>query len=157
MAAKLSAFVIWALLAACAAFWALRLVARPAQVPPQALPVALEQALKGDMSRLFPARPLPQAAALAPASSRFQVLGVVAPKAHPQSAEGVALIAVDGQPPRPYRVGARVEADLVVQSISQHTVQLGPKDGPAAFSLDLPALPPPATGQLPPADLPHAP
>lgn len=148
MAAKLSAFVVWALVATCAVFWGMRFTVRPLGMPNYALPTGLEQALHGDVARLFPTKPLAPTAAALPTSSRFQVLGVMAAR-EPESPQGLALIAVDGKPPRAYHVGAVVEGDVSVQAVTQRSVRLGPKGGTTAFVLDLPALPMPATGQLP--------
>ena len=48
------------------------------------------------------------------AASRFVLLGVVADT----DGQGAALIAVDGKPPRPFRVGAKVADGYVLHSVS---------------------------------------
>ena len=59
-----------------------------------------------------------------------------------QSGGGAALIAIDGQPAKPFRVGATVDAGLVLQSLGQGQVQLGAsRDGPAALTLQIPKTP----------------
>jgi general secretion pathway protein C len=44
---------------------------------------------------------------------RYTLLGVVADRQQ----QGAALIAIDGEPPRPYAVGAQLEGGLVLQSV----------------------------------------
>lgn len=147
MASRISAFVVWAVVALSAAFWGLRLFAQSQPVPAQALPVSLEQAVRGDILRLFPAPP--EQAVLEPAlASRFQLLGVIAPR-EAADGVGVALISMDGKPPKAYRVGSRIEGQLVLQSVTQRGAAIGPAGGGAAAQLSAPSLPPPATGSLP--------
>ena len=68
-------------------------------------------------------------------SSRFELWGVVAGA----SGQGSALIAVDGQPPRPFRVGQTVTDGVVLQSLGPKQAQLGARaQGAALFSLRLP-------------------
>ena len=53
--------------------------------------------------------------------------------------DGCALIAVNGQPPRPYRVGASLEGGLVLQAVSRRSARLGASmNGPATVELTLP-------------------
>lgn len=157
MVARLSAFVIWAAVAASAVFWLLRLAVEPQPAPAHALPVEFAATGSGDWSRL-----LGREAAVADvdeedaqpvdsgASSRFRLVGVVAPRM-PSRPEGVALIAVDDGPAKAYRVGAVVDGTTVLQSVHGFGASLGPRDGAASVRLELPALPPPATGTLPPS------
>ena len=152
MWARLSAFVIWSLVAATAVFWALRLSARPLQAPAYAVAVGKSVPIRGDLSRLFGAAPI---VAVTPesvpeASSRFKLVGVMAPKAsQAASGYGLALIAVDGKPARAYAVGSRLDSDLVLQSVSMRSASLGPAQGNRSVLLELPVLPAPATGVLP--------
>ena len=156
MFARLSAFVIWSLVGATAVFWAMRLAASPPQVPAYAVAVGNSAAVRGDLGRLFgvAARPAPGAPAAAPEpSSRFKLVGVMAPRNPAVQAEpgqGVALIAVDGKPAKPYAVGARLDSDLVLQSVGLRTASLGPAQGGRSVVLELPKLPPPHSGVLPP-------
>lgn len=133
-------FVLWALLAGSAAFWALRLnrppsvVAAPVPVPPAVVdPVAVGRLLGY----------VPQAAS-APAvanqpnlAGRFVLTGVVAGS----SRGGAALIAVDGQPPRPFRVGRAIEEGVVLQSVQGRSAVLAAApDGAPLLTLELPQL-----------------
>lgn len=156
MLARISAFVIWSLVAASAVFWALRLAASPPQVPPYAVAVGTSVVVRGDLGRLFgvPQRTAAAAQPAAEAPSRFRLMGVMAPRAAAAQAEpgsGIALIAVDGKPAKPYAVGARLDSDLVLQSVGLRTASLGPAQGARSVLLELPALPPPNSGVLPPA------
>lgn len=142
---------VWAAVAGSAVFWGTRLLASPTAVPAHAS-IAVPSALAGaDLSRLLGAEPAPPpiapaAAPVAPAeAARFQLLGVVAARQAERS-QGVALIAVDGKMPRAYRVGSVVDGAWVLQAVQSRAVQLGPRGGAAAVSLELPALPPPSTG-----------
>lgn len=154
MPARLSAFVIWALVAATAVFWGLRLGTRPAEAPPYTVPVGDVAVARGDLSRLLGATPTAAAAAVAApeVASRFRLLGIMAPKAAAASAQpghGVALIAVDGKPPKAFVVGAALDTNLILQSVSLRTAAIGPAQGAAAVTLELPPLVAAATGTLP--------
>ena len=156
MFARLSAFVIWSLVAATGVFWLLRLSASPPPVPPYAVAVGNAVAVRGDLSRLFgaPQRAPSLAQATPEGPSRFKLVGVMAPRSGPAQTEvghGLALIAVDGKPAKPYAVGARLDSDLVVQSVGLRTASLGPAQGARSVLLELPALLPAHSGVLPPA------
>lgn len=80
------------------------------------------------------------AAAAAPVSlapSRYTLTGVVAGS----GPRGYALIAIDGQPAKPFRVGSAVDDVLVLQSVSARSATLGAKlEAPPTLTLDLPPL-----------------
>ena len=154
MFARLSAFVIWSLVAAAVVFWALRFGVSPPQAPAYAVPIDRAAPPRGDLARLFGAPPVVAVAeeARAEAPSRFRLVGVMAPRSStPEGtgAYGLALIAVDGKPPRAFAVGAKLDTDLVLQSVGLRTAALGSAQGPRTVLLELPALPAPATGTLP--------
>lgn len=153
MTARLFAFVIWAALAASVVAWALRLGAGSQPVPAHAVVVADNAAHAGDLTRLLGAdAPVAVAAAPAvPGSARLKLLGVVAARAEAAHQAGVAVIAVDGRPARPYRVGGAVDQDLVLLEVRQRSASLGPPAGPASVKLELPALTAAATGTRPTA------
>lgn len=154
MMARLSAFVIWALVAAALVFWGMRLVVRADPVPLNAAVVGESTSARGDLSRLFGAEPVAQVAVAPAASTRFRLLGVMAAKPAAQGmTPGVALISIDGKPPRAFTAGARIEDQLVLQNVSLRSASIGVDKGPASFVLELPALPPPATGTLPRATM----
>lgn len=150
MLARLTAFVVWALVAATAVFWGLRMLVRPQPAPAYAVAVGDAAALRGDLSRLLGATPVAAAGPAAPApelASRFKLIGVMASKQRDGS--GYALIAVDAKPARAYPVGARLDGDIVLQSVSLRSASIGPAQGHAAATLEVPTLPAPATGTLP--------
>jgi general secretion pathway protein C len=157
MLARLAAFIVWALVAASVVFWGLRLLVRAPTAPPHSIAGSGSTMAAGDLTRLLGAAPVAAAAtaALAPeAASRFRLHGVMAPKgkpAAPPSGQGVALISVDGKPPRAFAIGSYLDRDLVLQSVSLRTASIGPAQGGASVKLELPPLPLPATGRLPPA------
>lgn len=151
MLARLTAFLVWALVAATAVFWGLRLLVRPPAAPAHTVAVGDASALRGDLTRLLGATPSAPSAAAAPApelASRFKLLGVMASKQ--TQGEGFALIAVDAKPARAYAVGAPLDGDLVLKSVGLRTAAIGPAQGAPALTLEVPALPTAATGALPP-------
>jgi general secretion pathway protein C len=150
MPLRVSAFVIWALVAASVVFWALRLGARGPSAPPYTLPVGDSLPARGDLSRLLGSAPAASAVAAAPeVSSRFRLVGVAAPLASAPQGFGIALLSIDGKPARPFRVGAHVDGELLLRSVAQRSAAFGPASGGTVFTLELPPRPPPATGTLP--------
>lgn len=128
--------VVWAGVAFSAVSWGLRWSAGgPVQGAAMAAPQVLPDVDTTAAARSLGA--LPVTAAAAPSlASRFQLLGVLdgGPNA------GAALIAVDGKPAKPVRVGAVVADGLVLQRTEAKRVSLGAvADGPSALTLDLPA------------------
>jgi len=155
MLARLSAFVIWALVAATAVFWGLRLFVHAPSAPSYAVAVGETAEVRSDLTRLLGAAPVngPVATATPEARSRFRLLGIVAPK-YAQSGEarpvhGVALIAIDGKMPKAFAVGAPVDGDLVLQSVSLRTVSIASGQGAPTITLELPPPASAATGTLP--------
>ena len=133
---RAATFLLWAGAAGCAVFWGLRLAAPASGAlvatvdgggPAAADPVAVARLL-GASSGPLAAVPV---AALA---SRFTLLGVLAGR----DSGGAALIAVDGKPARPVRVGGTLEEGLVLQSLSGRTAVLGAdRDGPGTVTLEI--------------------
>lgn len=156
MSARISAFVIWSLVAATAVFWLLRLTTHSPQAPAFAVAVGKSTVVRGDLGRLFGAPPTVVAVgeAIPQAPSRFKLLGVMAPRSKEEQSvagSGIALIGVDGKTPKAFAVGAPVESGLVLQSVGLRTASLGPAQGASSMLLELPALVPPSTGVLPPS------
>lgn len=145
MSARWWTLLVWALVAGSALAWGLRLGNRPTPVPPQALVVepGPTPPAGGDFDRVLGARAAPAAASapLPAADARFALLGVVSPRAAAAAREGVALIAVDGKPARPLRVGATLEGvdgGWRLRSVSPHAAVLA-ADG-RELRLEMPAL-----------------
>jgi general secretion pathway protein C len=76
------------------------------------------------------------------ADSRFRLVGVVAPRG--TAASGLALISVDGKPPRAVAVGRELEPGLRLLAVSHRQAELGAAKGATALTL---ALPPVAEAQ----------
>jgi general secretion pathway protein C len=154
MMARWMAFTVWAAVAASAVFWGLKFFAQAAPAPAHAGVTAPTMALKGDLTRLLGVDPPPKAIDAAPVvaeSARFQLVGVVSPRGAAAPGQGVALIAVDGKPARAYKVGAVVDGSQVLQAVQARGASLGPRGGATAISLEIPPMPPAATGSLPAA------
>ena len=73
-------------------------------------------------------------------SAKFKLLGVIAQGG--SGSHGSALIALEGTPPKPYRVGDTLSDGLVLQTVKARSVVLGPAGQPGgSFTLELPWLP----------------
>jgi general secretion pathway protein C len=146
MAMRLLSFAIWAVVAASAVFWLMRLLARPDAAPPHTVIVAANTAVAAaDLSRLLGSTRTAAADTSTPeppVDSRFKLVGVVASKAASPSG-GLALIAVDGKPPRPVGLGGSVDGSLVLLGVNHRRADLGPAGGSPTVRLELPAVPEP--------------
>jgi general secretion pathway protein C len=145
----LMSLAIWAAVAASASFWVLRVAATRALQGSLPAPGSVTATAPGAVgmpdlaavARALGAAAAPAAAEVAaapPVESRLRVLGIVA---SPRGGTGAALIAVDGQPPRPVRVGAEVEPGVVLVAVELRSVRLRGRDG-TERSLPLPIAPP---------------
>jgi general secretion pathway protein C len=133
---RLATLVLAALAALCATYWALKSthansVAMAAPAGFSALdPLALARALGGG-GVVAPAAPqgVP--------STSYVLVGVLADSQQ----GGAALIAIDGKAAKPYRVGATVDTNLVLQSVAgRRAVLAASVVGPAQVTLELPPL-----------------
>ncbi len=134
-----ASFVLAALAAASASFWALKVsavnTATNAPVAAMSGPVVIDAV---SVARALGGGPGTAAVAAPSASlaSRFAMVGVVAD----QHSAGAALIAMDGKPAKPYRVGDAIEDGLILQSVQGRKAALGPASGAAVLTLELPPL-----------------
>ncbi len=139
---RLAAFVLAGLAAASAVYWGLKWpgantgTATSTVVTTETVssdPQALARALGGGS-----ATAAPTAAIASPGlASRLSLVGVVADS----KSGGAALISVDGKPAKPYRVGARVEDDLMLKSVALRSAALAPDaNSPASVTLEMPPL-----------------
>jgi general secretion pathway protein C len=127
-------FVVWGLVAVSAVYWGLKFTTQPGGLPggpPVSLPTP--SADPAAIAALLGAPPNAGAAPVASLSSRFALIGVVADATH----SGAALIAVDGKPPKPFRVGTNVDENLVLQSVDSRRAVLG-SGGAPVLTLELP-------------------
>ena len=127
---------LWLLAGLSASYWGLRgwgdaeLAAVPAPATERVLadPQAVARGLGGGV---------PAAAAGEPdtaEASRHVLLGVV----RDAGGRGAALIATDGLPPKPYRVGAALPGGLLLRELTPREALLGPAEGAATQRLSLP-------------------
>lgn len=136
----LTTTVLWALAFGSCVFWGLRLSAPAAGSPYP--PAARSSAAAPDtnaLARTLGALPDAGPAPAAPAASRFVLLGVLAGSSH----AGAALMAVDGQPAKTYRVGSTVVQGFVLESVSPRRVVLGTDasaSGGRGLTVEMPAL-----------------
>jgi len=130
-------FLLWALVAGSAVFWGLRMSARSAAAPMAAVTRPPPAADPVAVARLLGATSTASAAPAAPAlASRLVLVGVVAGAT---SHQGVALIAVDGKPAKPFRVGATIDEGVVLQSVQGRRAALAQGTaGPVVLTLELP-------------------
>lgn len=142
--ARIVTFGVWSLVAASAAYWSLRLGASaPAPAAMLALPgnaapdtAAIARMLGAGAAGVAAAPVVPAGPVATPLAARFTLHGIAA-GADPRRS-GVAVIGVDGKPPRPYGAGARLEDGVMVQSIQPRSVTLASsRDGPALLTLEL--------------------
>jgi len=129
-------FLLWALVAGSAVFWGLKFTARSSGPGPTVAalraPAAADPAAVGRLLGASPAA----AAPVASLSSRFTLVGVVASRSH----NGAALIAVDGRPAKPFRVGTAIDEGLILQSVEARRATIAAsQDGPPVLTLELPA------------------
>lgn len=143
MKASWLVFTIWAAVAASALHWGLQLFDHVAQSTIGATITPASVTPTDDLNVLRE-RPPPQnsvpAVVAAVESSRFQLFGVVAPRNPNSSNLSVALLAIDGQPARAFRIGDKLNSDWVLQAVQVRGVSIGPLGGTTAISLELPAL-----------------
>lgn len=140
MTARLTTLLIWAAVLAGAVAWGLPLFTRGTPVPAGASLAVPAPPAGGGLVRLLgqpPAVPVAQAPVVA-VESRFQLLGVVAPR--PGVASGLALIAVDGKPARALAVGRELEPGLRLLTVGHRQVELGAAAGAPSVTLSLPPL-----------------
>ena len=139
-AVRLATLLVWGVAVASCVYWGLRLLPRVPAAAVAAPIRALPPVDPAAVARLLGATAVTQSTAAAPVTSlasRFSLLGVVAA----QSRRGAALIAVDGKPARPFRVGTSIDQGLVLKSVEgRRAVIASSLDGPAVLTLELPPL-----------------
>lgn len=139
LAVRGATLLLWFLAAASCVYWGLRIA--PAKAASTVLattrpaaptdPVAVARLLGANRVAAGPAA---QTVSLA---SRFALLGVVSAGTH----DGAALIAIDGKPPRPYRVGTAIDEALMLQSVQpRQAVLANSVAGFPVLTLELPPI-----------------
>jgi general secretion pathway protein C len=150
---RIATFLLAALAAASAAYWVLKWSASaPAAAPRPATP-SFSQAAQADpqgVARLLGGGQKAVVALVDNAASHFKLIGVVANRTQ----GGYALISIDGQPAKPYRVGSALNDALLLKSVATRSATLAASpDGPASFTLE---LPPPSGASVTAAPAPMA-
>jgi general secretion pathway protein C len=133
-------FFLAATAAASLAFWSLKwpVSARTDRVAtPELAPATIDSAKLAQLLGLSASGP-GTLAPLANAASRYKLIGVIAQG----SQRGSALIAIDGEPAKPFRVGALVTDGMLLQSVHGRSVTLAPEmTGNQGVTLEMPPLP----------------
>lgn len=140
-AVRLATLVLWLLAGASVVYWGLRLSAPAPGLPVPTVAAARPVPDAQTLARLLGAvtADAPAAPVAASVASRFVLMGVLAGRS---SGAGAALIAVDSQPAKPFRVGAQVDAGLVLQSVGPRQARLGATGrGPTLVTLEVAARP----------------
>jgi general secretion pathway protein C len=139
---RLAAFLLALLLAATVVFWIMRWPS--AEIGP-ALPLAqvrdeLPAANSTLMARLLGQADVTEEAKAAPsAASRFLLTGIIASG----RGRGVALVSIDGKPPKPYREGSQIEEGWMLQSVEPRSIALATDaKAPVGLRLELPVRQP---------------
>jgi general secretion pathway protein C len=133
---RLFTLLIWLLVGLCAAYWAFKFATTKtieATATPAAPTVVVDSKAIG---RLLGATDNIAVKAMnTPANTKFVLFGL----ANSAGGQGYALIALDGKPAKPYRVGSLVADDLVLKSISKTGVLLATSlKAPDGVTLELP-------------------
>ncbi|MCE2780732.1 type II secretion system protein N [Limnohabitans sp.] len=139
---RLNAFtaLIWCAAAAGLVFWVLKFPTDSGARPTPVTATPIVSSVLGPDAASQTARVWGVQSALPEVSmalsSRFQLLGVIANA----SGHGSALIAVDGQAPKAYRVGQTLTDGVTLINLSARQANLGPASGGAGgFSLAMPS------------------
>jgi general secretion pathway protein C len=135
---RLAAFLLALLLAASVVFWVMRWPQRDAG-PALPLPEVRDDmpvTNAGAVARLLGVSAAPLEAAAAPdAASRYRLTGIVAWGA----GRGVALVSIDGKPPKPYHEGSQLEEGWMLQSVEPRRIALAADaKAPVGLRLELP-------------------
>ena len=144
----LATALVWGVLALSAGYWGLRWWG---ETPTRPLPPPPAAALNIDSGRVAAALGARAAVAASPTNppvaalaSRLQLVGVVADR----DGRGTALIALDGQPPRPYRVGAVLTEGVRLVHVGPRHAEVGGDAGQVRLALpDKPAAAAPASAR----------
>lgn len=139
--ARTLTLLAWALAAWSLTYWVLQFQgARPSAQAPSLAQVPALAAEPADVARVFgPAIETkaqePVVAVVVDPSTRFLLSGVVANRAQ----RGVALLSLEGQPARPYRVGANIDNAYTLKSVTARTAVLLEKASGTTFTVALAA------------------
>lgn len=154
---RIAAFSLWTLAAGSATFWFLK-TSGVAEAPITAGVISAEMPAvdlrnltlalgPGPSTNDIPTAGAPQVLAADPAA-RLRLLGVVAAS---RTSGGVALISIEGQIPRPYRVGHPIDANYRLTAVAARSATLSSMQADGRpITLELPA----STSELQPRPAP---
>lgn len=132
---RLGTLALWALAGLSLVYWGLQLSSAPSGGRAAVAPAAPVVADGASVARLLGGGALAPVVAATATEGRMRLVGVLAGR---QSGAGAALIALDGKPAKPYRVGAMVEEGLVLQSVGPYEARLGAaRSGPVVMTLEM--------------------
>jgi general secretion pathway protein C len=118
---RLFTLLVWLLVGLCTAYWAFKFVTTKTVEATAALATPSVVVDSKAVAKLLGATDnVAKQSITTAASTKFVLFGLAATA----GGKGVALIALDGKPARPYRVGSVVADDLVLKSISKTGVIL---------------------------------
>ena len=108
---------------------------RPVATVPASVAVPVVAGTVAELARVLGA-PRPALAGAAPGpTERFRVIGVIASA----SGQGAALMSVDKQPARPFRVGSNIAPGFVLKAVTQREIKLADSvQGEVTATLPLP-------------------
>lgn len=133
---RLFTLLVWLLVGLCTAYWAFKFVTTKPVEATAALATPTVVVDSKAIAKLLGATDnVAKQPTTTAASTKFVLFGLAATA----GGKGVALIALDGKPARPYRVGSVVADDLVLKSISKTGVVLAASlTSPEGVTLELP-------------------
>ena len=139
---RLVTFLVAAMAAASVGYWALKWPAPASSVRAMAPEPVRTPIDTAKVARLLGANPNASAAGAQPpvtsAQAKYKLQGVIALSTR----GGSALIAINDEPAKPYRVGERVSDDLLLQSVKARSATLANNlQGSGSVTLELPPLP----------------
>lgn len=145
---RLFTLMVWLAVGLCATYWAFKFVTTKHVEATAALPAPTVVVDSKAVGKLLGATDIVAVKAInTPASTKFVLFGL----ASTAGGQGVALIALDGKPARPYRVGSLVADDLVLKSISKTGVILAVSlQAAEGVTLELPQLKPASVAVIAP-------
>ncbi len=138
---RVVAFFLWLLAALSASYWLMKVIGlsetpiRAGAIAPQAPAVNTADLLRvlGPAAQAGPSAVASATPALDP-GNKMLLLGVVTGR----NDAGIALISLQGQPPRPFRVGSRINETFRLARVTTRTAILAPvADAAASITLEL--------------------
>ena len=146
---RLITLTVWLVAVLCVVYWAMKFVTvKPVTANSAAIAPAIVVDSTAVAKLLGATNSIAGQAVITTASSNYALFGLAATG----SGTGVALIATDGKPAKPYRVGSKVADDWVLKSVSRTGVVLAASiSAPDGMKLELPARRPASIGISAPA------